>query len=122
VLDAISASSDSSSSSVRKIGPLTSGSSKTASITASDPARSARLVWNVTRSISARAEPSSIFPRETARSTDVLRRERERSSAACSGSKTRTRAPARAADSAIPEPMNPAPTTPMSPSSVMRAR
>lgn len=79
-------------------------------------------VWNVTRSISALPAPVSILPRDTARSTDVLSRVLDRSSAASCGSKTRTRAPARAADSAMPEPMKPAPTTPISPNSLMRPR
>ncbi len=64
------------------------------------------------RSISAVAWSVSSLPRLTARSTDDAICERECSSGASPGSWTWTLRPARAADSAMPEPMNPAPTTP----------
>lgn len=64
-----------------------------------------------------RARSSSLsgwlsFPAATARLTDVRTRDSLRSSAARSDSCTTTRKSARAAVSAMPEPMNPAPTTP----------
>jgi hypothetical protein len=94
-------------------GPLTLGSSNTASTTSSAPAMSSSDSVQVIRSISACDSASSSLPPATARATDTWTRSRLRSSGAASGSCTTTWNPPRAADSAMPEPMKPAPITPI---------
>ena len=109
VFEARKTASGSSASSFWNSRPLTCGSSTTASTTASAARRSARfVVWTTRRST---ASASSTLPRAAARSTDRRRLSAPRASGSGSGSYAITCLPARAADSAIPEPMKPAPTT-----------
>jgi hypothetical protein len=94
--------------------PLTAASSKTASTTTSLPATESSSADQLSRSHSASASCCSILPPLSARATDCSICARERSSAGTAESTSVTVSPARAADSATPEPMNPAPTTPTS--------
>jgi hypothetical protein len=89
-------------------------SSTIASITSCVPSSCPRSEVQLMRSTSSAAAAGSSLPPRTPRCTEASIRSREACSGSGAGSKRCTTTPARAADSAMPDPMNPAPTTPIS--------
>jgi hypothetical protein len=118
VFEARNCASGSSSSSRSKRRRLAVSSSTIASIAASAPSTSSSVAVNASRSSAASRSPCSSLPALTPRSSDFSIAARERSARSASASTTVTSTPERAHTSAMPEPINPPPTTPIR----MRAR
>ena len=91
---------------------LVGSCSATASTTSSRSAKSPMSVVNLRRSRAEFRSPSDSLPDRTPLASDAVIRPRPVSSASALISLTRTSSPARAHTSAMPEPINPEPTTP----------
>ena len=114
VFEARTASSASTASSrARKTETFTSSSSETASTTSSRSAKAPRSSTKWRRVRTSSASSAGSFPRSTAWCSERSTRAWPASRAATSASTTTTSLPARAATSAIPEPISPHPTTPI---------
>ncbi len=98
---------------LRKTSSFTPSSSATASMTSSQSARSEKSVEKERFERTSAPSDSAIFFDDTARVSERSIRSSPRSMAATSDSTTTTFAPARAAISAMPDPMSPHPTTPI---------
>src|SRR5918994_1583989 len=114
VFDARMASADSTARSTRSnTATLAASSSTTASITSSRSASWPGSVAYAMRPSAASMSAASSLPRSTPVDSDDSMRPRPALLAASSASTTTTSSPARAATSAMPEPMRPQPTTPI---------